>query len=118
MQAVEPGFVEQTTFQKLYRTVKATMRFCYATRQDKSLRYVSLALIAGNPVAKRVFVFDDTGGKMWHHGVTFGSDAFCRGYHILNRCALDVGDIDPGTQWQQVAKAWDFLGGAGMTSIE
>ena len=112
MQPGKARAVKFAGFQKLHRAVEIAMRVGHATGQQQRLLDVGLALIAGDPVGERGAVLDDARREMRHHRKAFGVDPFGGGDHVLDRRALDMGDIDAGAFGQQGAEILDLLGGA------
>ena len=100
VQTFKACFVKQTCFQQLHGTVKISMWVCHATCQQQRLFNTGFALILRDPVFQRRGVLDYACGEVGHHVITFVCDALCCGDHILNRGALDMGNVNACALWQ------------------
>ena len=118
MQPVETGLVELAGLQQLHRAVEIAMRPGDATGQQQRLIDPGLALVAGDPVGQRGLVLDDPRREMRHHRIAVACQAVGGGDHVLDRGALDMGDIDAGAFGQQVAEISTFSAVRGITSME
>ena len=112
MQIGEACFVKETGLQELHRAVKIAMRRGHTTGQQKRLFHTGFALIHGDPVFQRGFVFDDARREMRHDIIAFARDARGGFHHVFNRRAFDMGDIDTGALGQQIAEILDLFCGA------
>ena len=89
------------------------MRVDDAASQQKGLINISLALIAGDPVAEHCFVFDDARREMRHHIKAFAADPLGGRDHVFDWRAFNMGDVDARALRQNCAEIFDFLGSAG-----
>ena len=85
------------------------MRVGNAARQQQRLINASVTLVTVDPFLKRGGIFDDTRREMWHRIKPFVPQTRGGGDHILDRGALDVGDIDAGARRQEIAEIVDLF---------
>ncbi|MNE53230.1 hypothetical protein D3C80_1479420 [compost metagenome] len=112
VESLEAVTTKQAGLQKLQRTFEITPGDVEATGQQKRLSDASIVHITADPVFQRCLVADEAGGNMRHHRVAVFGEPFCRRDHVLDRRAVDMGDIDAHSGRQEFAKILDLGRGA------
>ncbi len=85
------------------------MRLRHTACEKQGLFNASFALVHGDPIAQRGFVFDDPRGEMRHDGKPFACDTLGSGHHVFDCRAFDMGNIHARCGRQKLPKICDFL---------
>ncbi len=110
VQPFEP--VEEAGFDELHRVLVFTRRGRDAAGEEQRLLHLGLAPVAGDPVGEHRLVPDDARREMRHDLVALAGQALRGRHHVLDRGAVDMGDVDAGARGQEIAEVLDLLGGA------
>lgn len=112
MQAFETVTVEQARIHQLHRTVEFAIRLVHTASQKQRLRNARLALVALDPVFQHRLVLDDACRDVRHDRKAVLVQTPGRRHHVLDRCALDMRDVNARAGRQKSLEIFYLGGGA------